>query len=243
MQSRPLQRLFSVAALVLALGIMVGSSHVAAQEPTATPAHSTASSRSHETADAANAETGKAEENEKNEYRHAPVVQTIARLLHLDVETAARLFEIINATVIILLILIPLARVMPKLLRKRTEKVRSDLESARKVTQDANARLSAVEAKLSSLGDEIAKFRTEVEQQILLDEQRGKAALEEESARIVAAAEQEISVAAAQAKRTLRHFAADLAIDRAAKQLVLTPEADRALISEFIGEAAKGGQN
>ena len=76
----------------------------------------------------------------------------------------------------------------------------------------------------------------EVEQQIALDEQRGKAALEEESARIVASAEQEIAVAAAQAKRSLRHFAADLAIDQAVKKLVLTPETDRALIAEFVNE-------
>ena len=73
-----------------------------------------------------------------------------------------------------------------------------------------------------------------MEQQIAQDEQRSKAALEEESARIVASAEQEIGVAAAQAKRSLRHFAADLAIEQAAKKLVLTPETDRALIAEFV---------
>ena len=64
----------------------------------------------------------------------------------------------------------------------------------------------------------------------------------------MAAAEQEIGVAAAQAQRGLRNFAADLAIEQAAKQLVLTPETDRALIAEFVREttangAGKGGQN
>ncbi len=67
-----------------------------------------------------------------------------------------------------------------------------------------------------------------------------KPAIEEESARIVAAAEQEITVAAAQARRGLRHFAADLAIEQAAHQLVLTPETDRALISEFVREVTSG---
>jgi F-type H+-transporting ATPase subunit b len=132
---------------------------------------------------------------------------------------------------------------MPRLMRKRSEKIRADIESAQKTTQDANTRLSAVEARLASLDQEIARFRTEVEQQIALDEQRGKAALEEESARIVASAEQEISVAAAQAKRSLRHFAADLAIDQAARQLVLTPDADRALIAEFVNETGRDGRN
>ncbi len=64
----------------------------------------------------------------------------------------------------------------------------------------------------------------------------------------MAAAEQEIGVAAAQARRGLKHFAADLAIEQATKQLVLTPETDRALITEFVSDLngngkARGGQN
>jgi F-type H+-transporting ATPase subunit b len=111
------------------------------------------------------------------------------------------------------------------------------------VTEDANSRLSAVEAKLSKLDDEIAKFRAEVEEEMSRDQARIKASLEEESARIVTAAEQEIGAAAAQARRGLRHFAADLAVEQAAKQLVLTPQTDRALIAEFVGDVNKGGQN
>ena len=163
--------------------------------------------------------------------------------MHVDVETAARTFEIFNFSVVVLGIVIPLVRIMPKMLRKRSEKIRADIDAARKTTEDANTRLSAVEAKLASLDQEIAKFRAEVEQQIAQDEQRGKAMLEEESARIVASAEQEIGVAAAQAKRSLRHFAADLAIDQAVKKLVLTPETDRELIAEFVNDAGRDGMH
>jgi len=96
------------------------------------------------------------------------------------------------------------------------------------------------EAQRAALDEEIAKIRAQVEEESKNDEQRIKASIGEESARIVAAAEQEITVAAAQARRGLRHFAADLAIEQAAKQLVLTPETDRALISEFVREATTG---
>lgn len=188
-------------------------------------------------------QAAKAEEQENDQYRHAPVVRSLARMLHMDLETAARTFEIFNVSVVVLGIVIPLVRITPRLMRKRSEKIRADIESAQKTTQDANTRLSAVEAKLASLDQEIAKFRTEVEQQIAQDEQRGKAALEEERSRIVASAEAEINVAAAQAKRTLRHFAADLAIGQAVKQLVLTPETDRALIAEFVADAGRDGMN
>ena len=57
-----------------------------------------------------------------------------------------------------------------------------------------------------------------------------------------------LRLGAAQARRGLRHFAADLAVDQAATQMVLTPETDRALLAEFVGNVGKtgtirGGQN
>jgi F-type H+-transporting ATPase subunit b len=133
-----------------------------------------------------------------------------------------------------------LGKFLPKVIRKRSHTLSENLENARKTTAHANARLSAVEAQLSRLDDEIAKIRAQVEQQSKQDEQRIKSSIEEERARIVAAAEQEISVAAAQARRGLRHFAADLAIEQAAQQLTLTPDADRLLIAEFVRDAADG---
>jgi F-type H+-transporting ATPase subunit b len=176
---------------------------------------------------------------DENVYRHTPLVRSLAKLLHLDVETTARLFEFLNFAIVALAIVIPLARLMPQVLRKRSETLKHDLESARKLTADANARLSAIEAKLSSLDHEIALMRAQVEEEAKHDEARIKSTIEEESGRIVAAAEQEIVMAATQAKRGLRHFAADLAIDQAAKQLVLTAETDRALIAEFVGDATR----
>jgi F-type H+-transporting ATPase subunit b len=234
---------FAVLAAFAALAgpVVVVPVQAVVQQSSEPPAQPAVTSSAVESANPPKTDAAKTEEQENDQYRHAPIVQTLARLLHLDVETAARLFEIINVAVVVLAIVIPLVRLLPKLLRKRSEKVSNDLESARKMTEDANTRLSAVEARLSHLDDEIAKFRTEVEQQIHQDEERSKAALEEESARIIASAEQEVSVAAAQAKRELRHFAADLAIGQAARQLVLTPETDRALIAEFVSEATASG--
>jgi F-type H+-transporting ATPase subunit b len=229
--------LLGVLTLTAAAPLQIGA------QSTNQPAQPTIESPQQEAQNPPKTEAAKAEEQENDQYRHAPVVKTLARWMHVDVETAARIFEIFNVSVVIFGIIIPLIKIMPKLLRKRSEKIRADIEEARKTTADANSRLSAVEAKLASLDQEIAKFRAEVEQQIAQDEQRSKAALEEESARIVASAEQEIGVAAAQARRSLRHFAADLAIDQAVKKLVLTPETDRALIAEFVNEAGRDGMN
>jgi F-type H+-transporting ATPase subunit b len=189
------------------------------------------------------------DEQQSNAFRlEGPVVKWTAKTLNLSIEKTADIYEVINFLIIALAIGVPLFRFLPKYLRQRKQKLQEDIESARKVTEDANARLSAVEAKLSSLDAEIQKFRAEVEAESLQDEARIKASLGEESKRIVDSAEQEIAMAAAQARRGLRHFAADLAIDHAAIHLNLTPEIDRALIAEFVGDvvsssAAKGGKN
>jgi len=180
------------------------------------------------------------EAEEENVYRHTKLVESLSRIFHLDIETTARLFEWINFAIIALAIIIPLGKYLPKLFRQRSLTLSNNLETARKTSADANARLTAVEAQLSRLDDEIAKIRAQVEQESKQDEQRIKATIDEERARIVASAEQEISVAAAQARRGLRHFAADLAVEQAAHQLTLTPDADRLVIAEFLRDTANG---
>jgi F-type H+-transporting ATPase subunit b len=197
-------------------------------------------------APATKSEAAPSQEEQNNVFRlEGPLVKWTAKTLNTSTETAATIFEIINFGAIVLLIGVPLYKALPKMLRARGEKVRVDLEAARKATAEAQARLSAIEAKLAGLDGEIALIRAQVEEESKQDEARIKSTIGEESARIVAAAEQEIESSAAQARRSLRHFAADLAIDQAVQQLTFTPETDRALIAEFLGDATftvQGGQ-
>ncbi len=247
MHSRSIHRIFYFVFLAaLAAGIVFvparGFSLQAEPQPveTAAPAPAQNASGGTEAFPTQPGHEKKEEKDEDNIYRHTALVQKLAGIFHLDVETTARLFEFINFAIVALAILIPLIRILPRVMRNRQQTLSQNLEEARKTTADANSRLSAVEAQLSRLDEEIARIRTEVEEESKRDEARIKATIGEESARVVAAAEQEINVAAAQARRGLRHFAADLAIEQAARQLVLTPETDRALIAEFVSEATQG---
>jgi F-type H+-transporting ATPase subunit b len=242
-------RIFLVLLLALTAGFAAASSRLAAQ--TATPAAnpgSSAQSAAQSQPEAAQPEKKSQEEQNKAFLLDGPIVKWTAKTFNLSPELASHIYTYTNFGLLVLLIGVPLFRWLPKFLRARSEKVRGDIESARKVTEDANTRLSAIESKLTGLDGEIDKIRVQVETESRQDETRIKSTIAEESDRIVAAAEQEISASAAQARRSLRHFAADLAIDQAAKQLVLTPQADQALISEFIRDVAqknvgKGGQN
>jgi F-type H+-transporting ATPase subunit b len=81
-----------------------------------------------------------------------------------------------------------------------------------------------------------------MERESASDEKRIQESLEEESKRIVAAAEQEIAAAGATAKRELKKFAAELAVDRAMGRIHLSEEDDHALIHRFA-ESVKGERN
>jgi len=239
--------LWLAACAALTIGMASGPMHLAAQDKPAASASETGATSGAST-EAKQQPTLSDEEKQNQAFRlEGPIVKWTAKTFNITPELTAKIYDVINFLIIVLAIGVPLFRFLPKFLRSRREKLSSDIESARKMTEDANARLSAVEARLSQLDGEIQKFRAEVEAESSQDEARIKSTLAEESARIVESAEQEIVMAATQARRGLRNFAADLAIDQAAKQLVLTAETDRALIAEFVGDvlhtSAGGGKN
>jgi F-type H+-transporting ATPase subunit b len=238
-----------LAAAALPMALIAAPGRMAAAQSASAPTASAQGGGATTTQPAAG-QSGAAQPQEEGDaaFLHSSVVRSVARILHLPLDTTVALLLGINFAIIFFAIAIPLAKTMPKVLRGRSQTLSQDLNDARKATADAQARLSAVEAQLAGLGEEIKKLSAQVEQESLEDEKRIKAAIGEESTRIVAATEQEINVAVAQAKRGLRSFAADLAIGQAEKQIALTPETDRALIAEFVAGAAadgagKGGRN
>jgi F-type H+-transporting ATPase subunit b len=189
----------------------------------------------------------KQDSEETNEFRHAPIVQTLAHALGIKTETGAQIFEVINSGILIFVILFFLARIVPKAIRNRTANIQKKLIEARQATEMANERLSSVEAKLARIGEDIEAIRKQTERDMVEDEKRIKQSLEDERQRIVQAAEQEIESAGAAAKRELKRFAAELAVDSAAKRIQLTYESDKALVERFgkdlTREFGKGGRN
>jgi len=183
------------------------------------------------------------EEQEHGFLVNGAIVKWASKTTGWTPDTTANVFMFLNFGIVIFGVGIPLAKALPKIMRKRGETLSKNLADARKATAEADARLSVVEAKLAGLDVEISKFRAQIEEDSKADEQRIKASIEDEKLRIVASAEQELNVAVAQATRSLRTFAAELAIDKAAEQLKPSPEVDRALIAEFIAGAVEEGKN
>lgn len=188
----------------------------------------------------------KQEENENEAYRHSAAVRALGAKLGLNAEQAATAFTLINFALLVIGVGWVLLKTLPKLFRDRSSLIQKRLVDARAATAEASARLTSVEARLAKLDGQIAEMRTQAEKDSALDEQRIRTTVEDEKKKILEAAEQEITSATAQARRELQQYAADLAIDQAAKKLVVTAETDRLLVQNFARRLtgnAKEGQN
>jgi F-type H+-transporting ATPase subunit b len=93
------------------------------------------------------------------------------------------------------------------------------------------------------LDEEIAAIRSQAEREGVAEEARMKALIEDERQRIVASAEQEIAAAALTARRELKRFAAELAINRARQMVSVDDASDLALVRQFTQELGEGARN
>ena len=185
------------------------------------------------------------QEDDTSVYRHSGAVRAIGRWFHLDPEASARVFEFLNFAILAGAILYFLMKYLPPILRLRKESLQKQLQEARTATEQANRRLAAVEQKFAHLDQEIASIRAHAEQDSVAEEARIKALIEKERRRIVDSAEQEIAVAASAARRELKRFAGELAVDRAARMISLNDAGDRLLVRQFaqeLGELPRNGE-
>lgn len=171
--------------------------------------------------------------DENAEYRNSPTVQKLGKMLGMSTENAATAFTLFNFVVLCALVGMFLVKALPKAFRKRTTDIQKKLVDARTATEEANARLNTVEARLGKLDADIAAMRTQAEATAKRDEQRIREGIEEEKGKILAAADAEIQAATALARRQLGQYAAELAVEQAARKLVVTAETDRLLVKSF----------
>lgn len=184
-------------------------------------------------------------QDETEAFRHSAMVQKLGHMVGMNTDQAATAFTVLNFLVLVVGLGYVALKVLPKAFRDRSSTIQRNLVDARTATEEANARLKGVEARLSRLDDEIAAMREHAHADTARDEQRGRDAMEQETAKILAAAETEIQAATTAARRDLQRHAAELAIESAARRLTISAETDRLLVEGFAQRLAggSGGQN
>ena len=237
-------RLKNVLTALLLLTALFGPVQIAiAQDAGAT--NSGGGRQSSPAAQSSSANKGEVDEDEQ--YLHSASVRALGAKLGLNAEQAATAFTVANFVVLAALIGWLLAKSLPKTFRNRNTAIQKHLVDARTAKEEASVRLNSVEARLSKLDEQIAAMREQADKDSALDEQRIKGHVEEEKQKILAAAEQEIAAATTLARRQIQQYAAELAVDQAARKLVISAETDRLLIQSFAqrltGDGGKEGQN
>jgi F-type H+-transporting ATPase subunit b len=238
------QRLWVDAALALALFVVMLPAGILRAQESAKPPSTAATQGQAQPAQPAPKHEGEEQLEQGGEadaIRNAPAVKFIARHTGLTRNEAYWLCIGLNFAIIFLAIAGLMRKMLPGYFRGRTSTIQKGIEEARKMSDDARRRLAEVEGRLSRLDTEIAGMRKEADENAKAEEQRLLAAGEEERRRIVASAEQEIEMAANTARRELKAYVAELAVQLAEKKIRVSKDADEALVRAFTTQMGKDG--
>jgi F-type H+-transporting ATPase subunit b len=236
--------------LLLAFSFAFAQSEPASSEPKAparssAPAAQQSNGMREQLAHASNTaagEDGKQEEEEGAEFKQSGPVKAFARVTGLGLHTAYWVLVAINFLIIALLVLWGLKKNLPAMFKARTETIRKSMDEARHASEDANRRLSDIESRLGRLDTEIEQMKKQAEADMAAEEQRIRAAAEEERKHILANSEQEIEAAARAARRDLKAYAAELAVSLAEKRIIVDANTDAALVRTFVRDLGKDGR-
>jgi F-type H+-transporting ATPase subunit b len=179
---------------------------------------------------------------EPDSLRRSPTVLWLARKTGMTPNQAYWTAVGVNFAIVFFLIALLMRKKLPGYFSGRTAAIQKGIEEARKMSEEARTRLAEVEGRLARLDADIAAMRSEAEENARTEERRIQESSEEERRRIVSSSQQEIDMAASAARRDLKAYAAELAIDLAEKKIRVNEKTDEALVREFTTRLGKDGQ-
>lgn len=182
------------------------------------------------------------EEEENTQFKYSPIVRKVATATGLSKEAVYWIFLLINFAILAAALVWVTKKALPNGFAPRTAEIQKGIEEARRASAEASSRLSEIEGRLAKLDAEIAEVRTSAEADFSAEEQRIKAAAEQDAKNVIAAAEQEIAAAGRTAQRELKSFIAGLAVDLAEKKIKVDDATDQALVRGFANQLGKDGQ-
>lgn len=138
-----------------------------------------------------------------------------------------------------------MAKALPPLFQSRTAEIQKGIAEAQAIKQDAEQRAAAVEAKTRMLGADIERFRAESKIEMQQEAERIRQETAAQIARLEQKAEQEIEAAGKTARRELKTYTAQLALDLAEQRVRtrLDASTEQALVDGFIHDLERESKN
>jgi F-type H+-transporting ATPase subunit b len=176
------------------------------------------------------------ETDEHAVFKESPSVKWLASHTGIPLKAAYWVFIVINFAILAFIIWAISKSKLPAMFRSRTDVIRKQMDEAQTASADANRRLSDIEARLARLDTEVSEMRAQAERDAAAEEERIRAAAEEDRRKIVSSAEQEIAAVAKNARRELKSYAADLAVALAEKRIHVDAATDQQLVRSFTDQ-------
>ncbi|HWR36077.1 MAG TPA: ATP synthase F0 subunit B [Clostridia bacterium] len=175
-------------------------------------------------------------------FKQSPMVKRLATSIGIHPAVAYWVFLVLNFVILAIFFYWLLVKKLDlgNTMRARTASIQKGMEEARRASEEANARLAAVQGRLDRLDAEVADIRIAAETDFAAEEARIRQFADEDARRVIVAAEQEIAAAAKSARRELKAYAASIAVDLAAKKIRVDGATDEALVRDFVDQLAPG---
>lgn len=176
------------------------------------------------------------------QFKHSAPVRWISKITGLNLEESYLLGMGINFLIVAGVIAWISKSNLPAFFRNRTAMIQKAMEEARQASAEANRRLTEIESRLSKIDVEIGEMRVAAERESAAEEERIKAAAEEDARKIVESVGQEVAAAVRTARRELTAYAADLAVALAKKSIHIGPATDQTLVHHFAQQLSNGDE-
>jgi len=213
-----------------------------AVEPSAPAANVSSSSAPAAQTAAQESKPAEGEGEENAELKYNTFVKWVARKAGLSQEASYWLFVILNFLILAGGLYAVMGSKIAKSFGERSVAIKKGIEEARQASAEATAKLREIEERLAKLDSEVASIRAAAEADFSAEEKRIAQAAEEDARRVIESAQQEIEAAARSAQHELKSYAAELAVDLAAKSVDVDPATDAALVKGFVGQLGKDGK-
>jgi F-type H+-transporting ATPase subunit b len=192
---------------------------------------------------AVKAEEGEGKEHDENaKFKYSAMVAKLGRLLGIGPNGMYWVSVAANFIFLALFFWLLLRSKLPQMFRERTASIQKALKEAQVASAEASRRLGDIEARLGKLDSEVNDIRAAAERDAAVEEERIRAAAEEDKHKVVESAEAEITAIARSARSELKSFAASLAVEIASHRIKVDDDTDHALVRQFVSHLGKDGE-
>lgn len=177
------------------------------------------------------------EDSSQGEYADLKLSNSVRQLAHwttLPPETTFHLCWDFNFFLMLALIFWKGGPLLAEALQARSRSIRSAIEDAQRLAEDAAKRLAQVEKRWAELDSEIEAIRARAETEMNHEEQILNVRASEDVRRITEYSQPEIARLAQRARSELKAFAGGLAVSLARESIRIDKRTDQDLVKGFI---------